>query len=366
VDDLPLPALARVEAALAVKPLPHPLRLGASLIERREYAAVRVVDADGVIGKAYCLTRDAPVVEIVERMLVPSLQRIDGGTIAELSDALLRATALVGRVGLVRRALGLLEIALWDLAAQRAGRPVWEVLGAGDAPRETILVACYPASDRGVDEIAAEVLSAASEGWPLVKISRSPDPVLMRELLAILGRELPSSTGLIVDVGFGWRTSEEALRELEAWDPPALAWLEDPFLPEDVDACVRLRGAAGQRIGVGDEVTDPRLLARLADQGAVDVVRTDVVALGGIGPAVAAAESARAAGLEVSAHVYPEVSLHLGVVVETFARSGPGAGRYDPAPSLIREGPLFVRGHAIPPTAPGLGFELDEEAFGLV
>lgn len=361
--DLPFPSIARVDVGVALKELPHPLQLGSSRIEQREYAAVRIVGEDGAIGKAYCLTRDAPVELIIRRMLVPVLLASKAATIAEVSDELLRATALVGRVGLVRRAIGLIEIALWDLAAQHAGKPVWDLVESGSAPRQSIIVACYPTPGRTIRELVSEVLTEAEDGWPLIKISRSPDVMLMRELLCALERELPSSTGLIVDVGFGWRTSDEALIEVENWGSPSLAWIEDPFLPEEVEVCARFRRETTHRVGAGDEVTDPRLLVQLAEAGALDLVRTDVVALGGIAATMEAVDKATAAGLDVSTHVYPEVSVHVGTMVETFARSGSGANRYDPAPSLVRGGPVFAGGYAAPPTEPGLGFDLDWGAF---
>ncbi len=166
--------IERVEAGTAVLPLPVPLQLGSARIERREYAAIRVRSSDGLTGRAYCLTREAPVVEIVQRMLAPVLIGAAEEPVEVLWDRMLRGTAMVGRVGLVRRTMGLLDIALWDIAAQRAGVPVWQLLGQDPSPRPTIMVACYPTPGRSVAELVAEVTAAAAEGWAYVKISRSP------------------------------------------------------------------------------------------------------------------------------------------------------------------------------------------------
>ena len=43
-----------------------------------------------------------------------------------------RATVAIGRTGLVVRAIGLVDIALWDIAAQAAGVPLWRHLGGTD------------------------------------------------------------------------------------------------------------------------------------------------------------------------------------------------------------------------------------------
>lgn len=350
--------ITRVDTATAVLPLPAPLHLGAMTVTRREYSAVRASDADGVSGVAYCLSREAPMAEIVDRLVAVHAIGADADDPAATWERMLRGSAIVGRVGLVRRAIGLVDIALWDVAARRAGVPLWRMLGTGDAPRDAMLVAAYPSATRTPREVADEVLAQAN-GWSQVKISRMPDAAYMRELLALLGAELPAETDLVVDVGFGWRDADEALAEIAQWGDPRLAWLEDPLLPEDAMGCARIRRESGLRVSVGDEVTDPTVLKALVEHEAVDVLRLDVVAIGGVTPARELIAWASDRGVPVSGHVYPEVTAHLGIGVETFAR---GANPYDPAPSFIVGGPAF-EGSVRPADAPGLGFTLDPGVF---
>ncbi len=350
--------LADVSAATAVLPLPQPLRLGAMTVTRREYSAVQVRDDAGRTGHAYCLSREAPMAEIVQRLVTPHAVGADADDPAALWERMLRGSAIVGRVGLVRRAIGLVDVAAWDVAAQRAGVPVWQLIGESGEPRDAMLVAAYPSPDRAPREVADEVLAQA-DGWKRVKISRTPDAAYMRALIGILNEELPEQTGLVVDVGFGWRDADEAVAEIRQWGDIRLDWLEDPLLPEDALGCARIRRESGLPISVGDEVTDPEVLRRLVIEGNVDVLRLDVIAVGGITPARELIAWARERGVPVSGHVYPEVTAHLGIEVETFARGG---NPYDPAPTLIVDGPRFA-GRVTPPAGPGLGFSLDPARF---
>lgn len=428
---VPAARVVAVRTATTVVPLPQPLRLGAMTVERREYVGVRVVaqtdDGRTVAGESYALTREAPMAELVDRLVTPhvvgrEVVASDGvaarASVGAAWDAALRGSAIVGRVGLVRRAIGLVDVALWDLAGRLAARPVWSLLDDGAAlvgpaepgvggdrdapsravagsprdvspgaavavPRPAIFVAAYPTPGRTARDVADEVLAHARAGWPLLKISRSPDRALMRDLLAILRAELPDVTGrptvpgrsgVVVDVGFGWRDADEALADLDAWGvtgavgESALAWLEDPLLPEDAVGAARVRDASGLPLSVGDEVTDPEVFAHLAMLGALDVPRVDVVAIGGVTVADPLVRAWAARGMVVSSHVYPEVSVHLGgaagIGVETFDRS-PTGNPYDPAPLLVRGGPVFDGGHATPSAAPGLGFTLDPDRFDL-
>lgn len=91
-------------------------------------------------------------------------------------------------------------------------------------------------------------------------------------------------------------------------------------------------------MSVGDEVTDPAVLKALVEHEAVDALALDVVAIGGVTPARELIAWASDRGVPASGHVYPEVTAHLGIGVETFAR---GVNPYDPAPSFIVGGPVF-------------------------
>lgn len=351
-----------VDTANAVLALPAPLQLGALTVTRREYAGVRVRSEDGLSGNAYCLSREAPMTEIVDRLLSGHAVGAAADDPRALWERMLRGSAIVGRVGLVRRAMGLVDIAAWDIAGQRAGRPVWDLLGSGNSPRDTMLIAAYPTPERRIAEVVEEVVTQAAEGWPLVKISRVSDPVYFGELLRTLNRELPTTSRLVVDVGFGWPDADAALSEIAAWGDVSLGWLEDPLLPEDAEGCARIRRESGLTMAVGDEVTDPEVLKNLVRAEAVDVLRIDVVAVGGFTPATELRDWCAERGVPVSCHVYPEASVHLGPAIETFQRAASG-NPYDPSPLISEGGPEFMRGRAVPPSVPGLGFTLRPEYF---
>lgn len=351
--------VASVRTVTIALPLPRPLVLGPMTVARREYTLLEVRTVDGLRGKAYCLSREAPMAELVDRLITPHVRGQEIIDVPALWRRALRGSAIVGRVGLVRRALGLVDVALWDVRAQLAQRPLWQMLEQGNGGRDTMMVAAYPTLERDVDDVASEVIRQADRGWPLLKISRLADPSYMRRLLARIGDSIDVSRRLVVDAGFGWDTADDALAELAEWGSPELAWLEDPLLPEDVEGCAKIRSDSGMRIGVGDEVTDPVLMDRLILANALDVVRLDLIALGGITPALSLLARAQEAGLPVSCHVYPEVAVHLDAGIETFDRS-PEGNPYDPSPSLVTGGPRFESGKAHPPSTAGLGFDLPD------
>jgi L-alanine-DL-glutamate epimerase-like enolase superfamily enzyme len=361
------PRVAEVRVGTATLPLPAPLRLGPMEVTEREYAAVEVQTDDGVVGKAYCLTRNAPVAACVERLVAPAVSGREADPEARWDDCS-RANVAIGRTGLVVRAIGLVDIALWDIAAQVAGVPLWRHLGATDPVAPLMMVAAYPLGDRSPESLAEDVIRYGNAGYPLLKVARDADRTRMRRLLEAAASGLPAASRLVVDAGFGWRSSGEALAELRDWGDTPLAWLEDPLVPEDAEGCAAIRREGGHPVGVGDEVTHIATFRALLDAQALDVLRLDVPAVGGVTPARVVQALAAERGVPVSLHVYPEVSAHLapleaGTIVETFDPELPRGNPLDPAHLLCRGGPALRNGTAVAPDAPGLGFELDWERF---
>ena len=359
--------IASIEVATVRLGLPAPLRLGPVEIASREYAGIRVTTESGLVGHAYCLTREAPVAACVTRLVTPALIGIDSADPAVAWHRASRATVLIGRVGLVTRAIGLVDIALWDIAAQRAGLPLWKLLGGSSTAVPAMIVAAYPLADRTPESLADDVIRHAEAGYRLLKVARDPDPVRMRRLLDRVVAGAPPDARLVVDAGFGWEEAQAALAELESWEADSLAWLEDPLVPEDVPGYVEIRRRAACPIGVGDELTSRQSFQALAVARALDVLRLDVVAIGGITPSRDVLALATAHDLEVSLHVYPETSIHLamvsGAVVETFERGLAGGNPLDPADRLVIGGPVFAGGLATAAERAGLGYELDWELF---
>jgi L-alanine-DL-glutamate epimerase-like enolase superfamily enzyme len=361
-------AIRSIETGVARIALPRPLRIGSGEIRSREYAAVRVTTESGLVGKAYCLTREAPVAECVRRLVAPALLGADASEPELCWQRAARATILIGRVGLVVRAVGLVDIALWDIAAQRAGLPLWQLLGGSAEPVPVMLVAAYPTPDRTPEELAADVIRGARNGYRLLKVSRDADPLRMRALLESAYAGLPDNARIVVDASFAWPDATTALAEISQWGDSPLAWLEDPVVPEDAANAAALRRGAAYPIGIGDEVSSLTTYAGLLDASAIDRLRLDVVAIGGVTAARTVQRLAAEHAVPVSFHVYPELSVQLaaagGGIIETFDRDVPGGNPLDPAHTLISSGDIELEaGASRPPLGPGLGFDLDWERF---
>lgn len=355
--------IASVVTTTVTVPLPRTLRLGAFEVRQRHYALVRVTTDSGLTGCAYAQTRGAPISQIIDALLTPVVAGKDSAAVDTRWQECFTSTVGVGRTGLVVRALSLLDIALWDIRGQRAGLPLYRLLGGTRDQVPVMIVAGYPQRPGDIEEVVATARQAAADGHRLIKIARAADPTVMNEVLRQLAGALPETARIVVDGSWVWERTDDAVREIATWRDAPLAWVEDPFRPEDVLAYRDLRRSTDVPVGVGDEVTDTYAFERLAENDGMDVLRLDVATIGGITPALRVARRAENWGLPVSLHISPEVSAHLAAAlpgvngIETFVRSG---NPYDPSHELITGGPEFTGGQARLSAAPGLGFTLRE------
>jgi L-alanine-DL-glutamate epimerase-like enolase superfamily enzyme len=358
-----LDPITEVEALTTRLELPRPLRLGPLEIRHRDYVVVTVTTASGLEGKAFSLTRGTPAAAVVSEVLAPLLVGRDADLVAARWDECFRATIAAGRTGVVMRALSLVDAALWDVKAQRAGLPLWRLLGGAEQDVPTMIVAAYPTGEPPA-ELGAKVVHYAERGWRLLKIARIPNPEGMRTLLESAANGLPAGAELVVDAAWVWRRPRDAVRELRLWGQTPLAWIEDPFPPEDIPAYVELRRSCNVPLGAGDDVTDRHVLRAHLQASSLDVVRVDATTIGGITGALRVLQLAADAGVPVSFHVYPELHVHLaaafpdGSMIETFDRDD---NPFDPAELLYIGGPVHTPGRAVAPETPGVGYRLDRE-----
>jgi len=355
--------IVAVDAVCASFPLERPLQLGGLRIDAREFVFVTVETEDGHRGSAFALSRELPVAEVVRRNLAPLLIGSDGDAIEACVDRCMCATPAPARPGIWMRALSLLEIALWDVRGKRLGTPVWRLLGGHEPTVAVQLVAGYLTEGSDPRVLGERIGELSSEGFGIIKLARAKTPRLTRELLHASRNAIAPGTALVVDAAWCWRTVDEARTEIATWDAGDLAWLEDPLDPSAATACRRLRQTTGIRLGIGDEVTDSHVLLALLEVDAVDVLRADATALGGITALRHVCAHAATRGVPVSLHAYAEVHLHCAAAwpgtlgVEVFE---PDSAVY-PVSQFVHDMPRVTGGRMTAPETPGLGVSLDWE-----
>ena len=204
-----------------------------------------------------------------------------------------------------------LEIALWDLAGQIEGRPIWRMVG-GAGHR----VAAYASfgTHRSAQETAALAVRAADRGFPALKL-RFGRPRLEDDfaVLAAVRNAVGDRLHLLVDCNQGWRMPwdtqppwafAQALDVARELAMHGVYWMEEPLHRADYAGMARLRGATAVKIAGGEGTREIYEFYTLLERECLDVYQPDVAWTGGLTQLSALAHAVADAGCIFTPHTW--------------------------------------------------------------
>jgi L-alanine-DL-glutamate epimerase-like enolase superfamily enzyme len=218
-------------------------------------------------------------------------------------------THWIGRGGVVHMALSMVDIALWDLAAQRAGLPLWRLLGGTAGDIETYN------TDGGwlnlsTDELTRDLGSLVDRGWQRVKVKVGKanwreDAARVRAAREAVGPDIT----LMCDANQRWDLST-ATRMLPVLAEAGMDWFEEPVHADDIHAHRRLQAATAVDIAAGESLYSYPAFANFIAADALRVIQVDVTRVGGVTEWMQVARHAAADGLRVVPHAGDMMQVH--------------------------------------------------------
>ncbi len=277
-----------------------------------------------------------------------------------------------------------LEMALWDMVGKAIGEPVYRLLGGQVQERLRTYTYLYPepgdVSDVYLDpDLAADRAAGyVSLGFTAVKFDPAGPYTVMGghqpsqrrlELSVEFVRKIREAVGTSADLLFGTHgqfTPSGAIRlaaRLEPYDP---LWFEEPTPPDDVAGMARVAASTTIPIAAGERLVTKTEFARVLEASAADILQPNLGRAGGILEGKKIAALAEAHNAQIAPHLY--CGPIVGAANIQLATCSPnflilegildwGGFHADLLKTPIR----WEDGFVIPPTAPGLGVELDED-----
>ena len=339
-------------------PLARPLGTSARTMRTAPLLLIDLETGEGITGRSYLFCYVAAATEAIARMLHDAFQLVTGDRAAplEIAAKLERHFRLIGVRGVVNMALAGLDIACWDALAVAAGVPLVSFLGGAPKP-----VPAYNSNGLSLmapQAAADEAQELLAGGFRAVKL-RLGHVTLDADLAAVraVRTTLPSDVLVMADYNQALTVSE-ALRRGRILDDEGLAWIEEPIRHDDYSGCATLARELDTPIQIGENFTGPHAMAAALSCGASDYVMVDLERIGGVSGWLRAAALGASAGIQLSSHLFPEVSAHLLAVTPT----GHWLEYVDWAAPILNEPLRIVDGHAAILERPGTGLSWNEEA----
>jgi len=293
-------------------PVKRPLPTSTGTISE---AALLLVDLEtdaGITGRSYLFGVGRhnlpPIAKLVEAMA--AMVRGDEVAPLDLERKLRAKYTLLGVHNIVLFAMSGIDMAAWDALSQAHGVPLARLLGAAPRP-----VPAYNSNGLGIlalKDLEREAVALVEEGFRAVKL-RLGRADAGEDLLAVKGvkRQIGPQIKLMVDFNQALTVAEAIRRGRMIDDEGGVYWIEEPVRADDFAGCARVAREIATPVQIGENFMGPEQMAQALAAGACDYAMPDAQRIGGVTGWMRAAALAQGAGMEMSSHLFPEVSAHL-------------------------------------------------------
>ena len=355
----------RLECWVLRAPIAQPVANAFGAMTNRPALFLRVSASDGAQGWGEVFANFPQVgaehrARLIDSIFAPLLRTApadDPGVVRALLEQRTRQMAIqCGEPGPFAQIAGAIDQALWDIAARRAGVPLWQHLAGSNTVR-------VYASGIGPDHVAAVALAKYAEGYRAFKLKVGFGAQRDVANLAAMRDALGPAATIMLDANQAWTPADAATRIAEL-APFAPHWIEEPIAADHAPATWRaLAAASAVPLAAGENLRGRDAFTQAIDEGDLAFVQPDVGKWGGISGGLEVARHAAARHVAYCPH-WLAGGVGLAASMHALAASGSVAGyaEVDANPNPLREEVLpmtVVDGVVTLSSAPGLGVEPD-------
>tara|TARA_B110000967_G_scaffold210066_1_gene270172 strand:- start:11263 stop:12492 length:1230 start_codon:yes stop_codon:yes gene_type:complete len=275
-----------------------------------------------------------------------------------------------------------LEIACWDVLGKDRDRPVHALIGGRMNDRVRAYTYLYPLTHHDINtfwtspEMAAEsAIDCVARGYTAVKFDPA-GPYTLR------GGHMPAMSDITQSVAFckaireavgdradllfgthGQFTTAGAIRLAQAIEPYSPLWYEEPVPPDAVEQMAQVARSTHIPVATGERLTTKAEFAPVLRSGAAAILQPALGRAGGIWEMKKVAAMAEVYNAQMAPHLYAG-PIEWAANIQ-YAASIPNILMCEcietPFHDQLIKGSIRVEdGFITPPTAPGLGIDVDE------
>jgi len=346
----------------------------------RSIVVVRLEASDGTVGWGECISifheATASITALIRHGVGDVVLDKDPYDIEAIWEALRDKVWWYGNVGgIAALAISAIDMALWDLKGKLLKLNLSQMLGGKLRERLPACASSHPKAAT-IDDMALELAAHIQNGYQYVKVGfgkkghanlgvgQARDDSFVKAVRSAIGEK----AGFIIDVGAKCKWDiPRAVSTAKAMSEYQLAWIEDPFFPDNFNAYHHLRSAVPEmRVGFGERFFNLQDYGRLLDADVCDVILVDPGRVEGITGMWKIFRRAAERNVAVNAHTWAgalntAASIHLSLCA-----TNPILFELKPAPGIVQHelvtNPVEQReGWVYAPEGYGLGADVIED-----
>ncbi|MFH1085851.1 MAG: mandelate racemase/muconate lactonizing enzyme family protein [Chloroflexota bacterium] len=277
-----------------------------------------------------------------------------------------------------------IEIALWDLVGRATRLPVYALLGGKFRDKIRVYADCHAGGDDSPQANADKAKEVVDKGFTAIKFDldemRHPakfdafnHTVNLRELDDMVAKAtaVREAVGPGVDVAMdlhGRYDTHSGIRIAQALEGLNLLWLEEPVLPENVDAMREVKRATSTPICAGENIYLRWGFKDVLEKQAVDIIMPDLPKCCGLSEGKKIASMAEVYYIPMAPHnvcgpLGTVASAHCCAAIPNFlVLEWHWMERPHWHDLVVADPPIIQDGYITLSDRPGLGYDLNEEA----
>jgi L-alanine-DL-glutamate epimerase-like enolase superfamily enzyme len=341
--------------------LKEPFKISLGILTHAANVVVKVTSADGLTGFGECSPFMSINGESIDTCFVVGqylARALKGQEALDIAGSTLTMNKVIYGNNSIKSAF---DMALYDIAAQNAGVPLYAFLG-GDNSKE--IFTDYTVSIDEPGKMAADALKILEAGFPVIKVKLGQDIALdlrrMQEIRAAVGGHIP----VRIDANQGWNATA-AIELLQQLQPLNIQHCEEPVPRWDFMSLATIRKASPIPIMADESCCDHHDAQRLVDLEACDLFNVKLGKSGGIYDALKIAAIAEEANIKIQVGGFLESRLAFTAAAH-YALASRQVTFFDfDTPLMFTEDPVTggifygKNGKISVPNEPGLGAAFD-------
>ncbi len=371
--------IARVDIYHFSAPIKEPIVTSFGAITARNNVLLRVEDQDGAHGWGEIWASFPPCgaenkVRLLESIVLPTAlgRSYESPTEAwhDLTRLMRRHALQSAEPGPFAACLAGIDVALWDLAARKAGVPLWRALGRESMP-DPLPAYASNLNPAGAPEMVAR---CRARGYRAFKVKVAFNLASDLENIRTIAEGLGEGERLMLDANQGWDIAgaRSAILAMDAFGDLPLDWIEEPLCVDDpIEYWAELARLSAVPLAGGENILGEAAFNDAIDLGHLGVIQPDISKWGGFSGCLPVARRAIAAGRRYCPHwLNAGIGLHASAhLLSAVSDVGGGTGVLEhdalenPLQAPLAEPfPALVDGCFQLSDRPGLGVEPDMEA----